>query len=732
MISYVSLRNSFSVHRPDSYHAVSFRAVALSAMAFCAMPLGAMPLGAVSFGAVSFGAMPLGVLVVSSIAVSPNLAAADGPKDNLPDEVRRVPPLGVELTAKQRNELQQGLSKLVAKIESIKESGDANAIELLPDVQIFSKAVNDGILHQELFSKPEIVMAAELLVEGMQRAQQLEKGEAPWTRQTGLVVRGFVSRLDQSVQPYGLLIPDSYSFDGSDQFTLDIWLHGRGETVGEVKFLKQRMNANPQFQPDNTFVLQPYGRYSNAFKFAGEVDVMESLAHVKANYRIDEDRVGIRGFSMGGAGCWQFAVHFADQWYAANPGAGFSETAEFLKFFQQETLNPTWYEKRLWRLYDCTGYALNLFHCPTVAYSGELDIQKQAADIMATALVKSDLDLLHLIGPDTKHKIHADSKIEIQNRMDRLSKRGRANAPRELHLVTYTLKYNQMHWLTINGLAQHWERAQVDAVIQDGNEIEVNTENVTSLTFSMPAGSSPFHLRQPVRALIDQQSIELPRTSTDLSWNCRIKKVKGKWSLASEESSIAENSGLVKRHNLQGPIDDAFMDSFIFVRPTGKSPNQKVQQWVDAELNHAIEQWRQQFRGDAQVKNDVDIDEHDIASANLVLFGDPHSNQLIKKLVAKTPFDWDAQSLSVRGQEHPSTIHVLLGIYPNPLNQERYVVFNSGFTYREYAYLNNARQVPMLPDWAVVDVSVGANSVKPGRIVDAGFFNEQWQVKSAR
>ena len=43
-------------------------------------------------------------------------------------------------------------------------------------------------------------------------------------------------------------------------------------------------------------------------------------------------------------------------------------------------------------------------------------------------------------------------------------------------------------------------------------------------------------------------------------------------------------------------------------------------------------------------------------------------------------------------------------IYPNPLNPKRYVVLNSGFTFREYDYLNNARQVPKLPDYAVIDV----------------------------
>ena len=65
-------------------------------------------------------------------------------------------------------------------------------------------------------------------------------------------------------------------------------------------------------------------------------------------------------------------------------------------------------------------------------------------------------------------------------------------------------------------------------------------------------------------------------------------------------------------------------------------------------------------------------------------------------------------------------------IYPNPLNPKRYVVLNSGFTFREYDYLNNARQVPKLPDFAVVDIRSRRSRRAPGGIVDAGFFDETW------
>jgi hypothetical protein len=71
-------------------------------------------------------------------------------------------------------------------------------------------------------------------------------------------------------------------------------------------------------------------------------------------------------------------------------------------------------------------------------------------------------------------------------------------------------------------------------------------------------------------------------------------------------------------------------------------------------------------------------------------------------------------------------------IYPNPLNPGKYLVLNSSFTFRDYAYLNNARQVPMLPDWAVVDLTTPPDAVWPGKIVAADFFDEKWQLKPPR
>jgi hypothetical protein len=653
-------------------------------------------------------------------------ALADGPADNNPATVRRIPKLGIEVPADRRAKLEAELELLENSIERLRRLGKQvhpQMAELLPDVEVYYKAVHDALAYQEFFDPKEIDFADQALATGQERADQLSSGQAPWTTASGLVVRGYISKIDGSVQPYGLVVPESYTPKNPGRYRCDLWFHGRGETLSELAFVRDRTNNPGQFTPEDTLVLHPYGRYSNAFKFAGETDVLESLESVKRRYRVDEDRISARGFSMGGAAAWQFAVHYADQWFAANPGAGFSETPEFLRVFQQEELKPTWWERRLWHWYDCPDWCLNLRHCPTVAYSGELDSQKQAADIMQAALAEKAIDLMHIIGPQTKHAIHAQSKIEIEERMRTLARAGREWQPLDVDLTTYTLRYNQMHWLSVDGLEEHWTRGHITAALLSG-QIDVEADGVTDFSISFPAGECPMDVQSPVILVVGEQELEAPAPKSDRSWNISLHKARGEWRLGKRPGNE-----LRKQHGLQGPIDDAFMDSFLFVRPTGTAWHSQVGNWAASEMQRAIERWRRHFRGVARVKDDTAVTPADMAGANLILWGDPSSNSVLKQIAAKLPIRWTEREIAAGDDKFGADTHALVAIYPNPLNPSRYVVLNSGFTFRDYAYLNNARQVPMLPDWAVVDLRTPPGNVWPGKIAAADFFDERWRLK---
>ena len=649
---------------------------------------------------------------------------ADGPKDNIPENVRPIPPLGIEVPASVQSKLQTGVAKLADQIADLRKAlakkAELNA--LLPDVEIYHKAVDWALRYNQFYKQRDFTAAEELLAEGNARAAALRAGKAPWLSQTGLVVRGYRSAIDGSVQPYGLVVPPGF-VPGGDPKRLDFWFHGRGEKLSELSFIDGRRKQVGQFAPPDAFVLHPYGRYSCANKFAGEIDLFEALEHARKYYPIDERRIAVRGFSMGGAACWQFAVHYPGNWFAAAPGAGFSETPEFLRFFQGEDLKPTWYERKLWHLYDCVDYAVNLHNLPTIAYSGSEDRQKQAADIMEKYLAKEGLKLTHIIGPGMGHKYHPDAKVEIERRLASIAQRGRNPAPAHVKFATYTLRYNQSHWVQLDALEKHWERAEIDArIVQAANELRVTTENITALTFAIPPGFARFDLTKAPKIVIDEQALTGPSVETDLSWTAHLRKNDGKWNL------VAAPANNAKRHGLQGPIDDAFMSSFLFVEPTGQSAYPKVEKWVRAELPRAKKHWQLQFRGEVRSKADKDITDADIAAHNLIIWGDPESNRLLKRIADKLPLEWNKNFITAGKSRIDAPGGILTLICPNPLNPDRYIVLNSGFTYREYAYLNNARQIPMLPDWAIIDLTTPPNAVRPGRIFDAGFFGEDWKT----
>jgi len=119
------------------------------------------------------------------------------------------------------------------------------------------------------------------------------------------------------------------------------------------------------------------------------------------------------------------------------------------------------------------------------------------------------------------------------------------------------------------------------------------------------------------------------------------------------------------------------------------------------------------------VKDDTAVTDADIAAHNLVLWGDPHSNQILARIADKLPMKWNTLPAN----------SALAMIYPNPLNPKKYVVLNSGHTFREVDNLNNARQVAKLPDYAVIDTATLPDGYAPGKVLQAGFFGEKWELK---
>lgn len=696
------------------------------------------------------------LLVGTSLGQTP--APAPKPKPAPPAIVdhlgiKLIPQPGVEIPAADRAELKAGVAALGSEIEALRSdlAGKPEKLALLPDVMIFHKSVDWALRYNEFFNVKQVANAKQQLELGNQRAKELREGNPSWINATGLVPRGYLSKIDGSVQPYGMVVPEDWKAGETTPRRLDFWCHGRGETLSELDFLNQRLTSKGEFTPAGAFTLHLYGRYCNANKFAGEVDLFEALAHARQHYPIDPDKLIIRGFSMGGAAVWQFGTHFSDMWAAVQPGAGFAETREFNKVYADGKVPPTDWEEILYRWYDATDSVVNLENTTTIAYSGEIDGQKQAADIMIRYARKEagnanppaaelnkvnpgdgspkaseakvagtapELAFYHVIGPQTPHKILPEAKPEVESLIsEALAKRD--PHPKRVRFVTYSLVYPEMAWVRVEGMQKQWERAEITAEVQ-GDKIVATTKNISSLRFSSPFPDGELASDQVKTVVLDGRALPAEWSKAGAQFH----QVDGKWTGGS-----AKQEGLVKRPTLCGPVDHAFMSSFLFVRPTGTPFHEKTGAWAKGELDHAVGFWRKVFRGEAPVKDDSALTDADIASANLVLWGDPSSNAVLAKILTKLPLTWDAAKLVFAGKEYDSAGTMPVLIFPNPLNPDKYVVLNSGPTFREDALLNNSQQIPKLPDWSFIGVNTAPDGKWPGKVLDAGFFDEAWGVK---
>jgi pimeloyl-ACP methyl ester carboxylesterase len=586
------------------------------------------------------------------------------------------------------------------------------------DVAVLVKAVDFALKHGEFYSEKEFPLAAELLDLADARIQLLDEGDQrPWLKDRGLVIRGYRSSIDDSYQPYGLEIPET--LDLSKPVPLLVWLHGRGDKSTDLHFLNQCRKKSQAFggfykDQNEAIVLHPFGRQCVGWKHAGEIDVFEAIAAVMADYPIDPDRIILAGFSMGGAGAWHLGVHYRDRFCGVHAGAGFAETKEYNKLTPDRF--PPDYEQTLWQVYDVPNYLGNFLNGPLLAYSGAKDKQKATADLMERELAKIGHTLRHVVAPETEHKYTPEAVAEIRTWLGECWKNGRGLPAGSIRWQTPTLRYGSYDWLRLTGLESHWKGANVEAEWdREGSSFTLATKGVTALEIE----PGPKHDLSGAKVTIDGQTLSAKPPGFSVNSLSFVRR-DGSWSWGAPDRSS-------KRPGLQGPIDDAFMSRFVVVPPDQAPASPRVARWVDFELDHFRSRWRALMRGDLPEKAADDLDSDDLRDANLILWGDPESNPMIAEIASKLPVEWKEDSFVLHGNSYSRDANVPVLIFPNPLNPDRYVVLNSGLTFREGHDKTNSLQNPKLPDWAVIGLDRDPDAHAPGRIAAAGFFNEHWK-----
>ena len=643
----------------------------------------------------------------------------------------RVP--SIELTASERAELQSRVDKLGAAVAALKSKRVSEP--LLADVEIFHKA---GLwlleFPEHFFTRDDYTNALSTLDQGLDRASRLQAGASPWMDVKGRRIHGFYSDLDGSVQLYGLRIPDSY--DGSKPVRLYVWLHGRDQRNTEASFITRFQKPAPAHSnpaDEGQIQLDVYGRWNGmAFHITGETDVFEAIADVQKRYKIDTNRIILRGFSMGGCGAWHIALHHPGFFAAAEIGAGTWPRRSQMPGFPPYQQGPL----RIWE--NINDWALNAFNLPLAGHDGDSETGVSSipppppgtptrGQLESSIRVREQLqregypsegdpyelrakgtEAVFLMSKNTGHSTSPEVRAKLDAFLKTYGDRGRIS-PDHLRFLTYTTRYNESHWATLDLLETLYERAEIDATRTDGGKrYDIKTTNVARLV---------------LREMTNAGEVRIDGTTL---------KVKGAPELAFEKSNAgwtlakSKPQGLFKTHGLQGPIDDAFLDPFLLVRPTGTPWNAAAHQQALRMLARFDRLYAKNLRAHPRIKDDKDVTPADFAKYHVVLFGDPGSNRWLAKLNGRLPLKWTKQSVGY-SQQYSAADHLPAMIYPSPLNPRKYVVINTGMTIddREYA---GEYPMPRLGDFAIFKVKEGADFPDTA---EAGLFDAKWQLPKA-
>lgn len=632
---------------------------------------------------------------------------------------RVLPPTdGIEVPAEKREAIEKQLAALQKRFAAWKAKQPTDAAKpAAADADVYLKAVAFALEFNEFYNAKDPDKAAAALKTAEERIAALESGKAPWKRQTGTVARGYYSKIDDSPQPFGLVIPDKHDFE--KPCPLYVWLHGRGDKATDLHFLIEREKSKGQITPPGAIVLHPFGRHCVGFKHAGEIDVLESIEAVQRDYKIDDKRIVLIGFSMGGAGAWHLGAHYADKWAVVSPGAGFAETAQYTK---TDPAKVPEYERILWGVYDVPDYVRNLFNTRVIAYSGENDKQIQAARVMEAAYEKEGRKLEHLIGPGVEHKYEPETLKTLLAKIEEELKNPVTARPREkIEIQTRSLRYGKLDGIRIVHSLKNWEDTRV-SVQRKADTLQISTKNVARLWIEYPKGMKSL--------TIDDQKHSWPKSLSGDPQSATFDLHKGAWEQFEYLISMFPQR---KMPGMSGPIDDAFMNRFVIVLPSGKSPFSAEQEWIDFELKHFLTRWKALMRGEPRTIRDTEaVEQASLGGENLILWGVPESNKLFDRLKDGSgfPVEFTEEEFTFQGKRYERGKYLPLLIHQNTFGKgSHYLVLNSGLTFREAHDKTNSQQNPKLPDWAIIDITQPPDAHAPGKIVEAGFFDEWWKIK---
>jgi pimeloyl-ACP methyl ester carboxylesterase len=528
--------------------------------------------------------------------------------------------------------------------------------------------------------------------EDYDRLDQLERSTRELKPEPGTMTALYLrSRTDGSVQPYAIRLPNE--FESGRNYPLVVQLHGLNfmEVLSGSRVRYRGMGGPQWIEPAlRVIYVNCFGRPSTFYRGMGEEDVLEVIDEVKRRFPVDSERVFIMGHSMGGSGSYSVGLHYPDRFGGIMP----IDAAMGMRGRQPNQPEPP--PPPAWM---APQFAI---HSPFNLYPNARNVdvffKNAGAGIQGRSTVFTD-GIVEQGGFSTAESFprmphNFGDQYPYAHFVTELIQHPIRRRPQEIKFYTNTLRYNQAYWVTIDRLTRHNADARITAACDEKGGVNVTTTNIDALTLRLD--DSP---ADKGGALVVDGTMVL---SAHSGGAVPLSKVNGAWKAGAWPAPL-----LTKKNGLQGPIDDAFNSRFLAVYGDGDRDLAIAE--LDALRNPPSVL---DIHGDFPMKGASKLTTQDVETSNLILFGTPESNEVLRRISGSLPVD--LMRVGDDGARH-------VFIYPNPENPARYVVvWPAKLLSADVDALRSGFLMPVnvLPDYV---------RVKDSTIVSAGHFDSDWK-----
>jgi len=378
-------------------------------------------------------------------------------------------------------------SNLVADLWARVSAGPAQERASRGDVLFASLWLKADRAHEQVRRVPGARIRAEIdgprreIEQVQEKVREAAAGKNVWEEERGGLLCGYYSDIDDSVEPFALNVPSSYT--GEEPVPLIVHMHGAG--MG-------RFHGHPAPAIKDCLVLSPHGRGWTDYMHTGEDDVRRVLRIVRERYNVDPNRVYLAGSSMGGTGCWHLATRFPDLFAGIAPVCGNCDYRVWDEYWEGPPAEPVPradLRAFLKSTLSARTFAENLRGVPVLNAHGARDnvvYVEHSRNIVADMRALGYMPM-YREHPTAGHGVPGDARVD---RWEWLLAQRRATHPRRIRYRTAHPRHAGAHWIRIDRFRRPLRMAAVDALIEprptgdpgSANTIVIATENVAALT----------------------------------------------------------------------------------------------------------------------------------------------------------------------------------------------------------------------------------------------------------